>query len=396
MSIFDIFRRNKPQQKRGVQFLGGSAFSEVIGGGYHRMSENPEIVGACFRIAQLIASMTIYLMANTERGDIRINNELSRKIDIEPYPTMTRSDWMTAIMMTMLLYGDGNAIVYPHTANGYLNSLEPIPASRVGFSEIVGTSDYRVLIDNVSHDPRDLLHFRINPNRDHLWLGQGFRVPLKKVVDSLGQAAQTEQGFMQSKWKPSLIVKVDALTDEFSSPEGRQRLLDSYVSTNRVGEPWLIPAEQFSVEQVKPLSLSDLALSDMVTLDKRTVASVLGVPPFLLGIGDYKVDEWNGFVSNTLRPIAQGIEQEMTRKLILSPKMYLRFNVSKLYSYDLKTVSDVFGSLYDKGIVDGNEVRNQIGFEPRDGLDELHVLENYIPVSQIGDQNKLGGNSNAE
>lgn len=396
MSIFDIFKRRAARNQRGVQFLGGSAFTEIIGSGYHRMVDNPEIVGACFRIAQLISSMTIYLMANTEKGDMRITNELSRKIDIEPNPTMTRSDFMTAVVMTMLLYGDGNAIVYPHTSSGFIGSLEPIPASRVGFSEIVGTSDYRVLIDNVSHDPRDLLHFRINPNRDHLWLGQGFRIPLKKVVDSLGQAQDTSQGFMSSKWKPSLIVKVDALTDEFSSPEGRERLLNSYFKTTKAGQPWLIPAEQFSVEQVKPLSLSDLALNDMVTLDKRTVAAVLGVPPFLLGIGEYKVDEWNGFVNNTLRPMAQAIEQEMTRKLILSPKMYLRFNVSKLYSYDLKTISDVFGSLYDKGIVSGNEVRNQIGFEPRDGLDELHVLENYIPIDQIGNQNKLGGANSAE
>lgn len=396
MGIFDIFKRNKPQQKRGVQFLGGTAFTEVIGSGFHRMSDNPEIIGACFRIAQLLSSMTIYLMANTDKGDIRITNELSRKIDIEPNRNMTRSDFITAIVMTMLLYGDGNAIVYPHTQDGFIGSLEPIPASHVGFSEIVGTSDYRVVIDGVSYDPRDLLHFRINPNKDHLWLGQGFRIPLKKVVDSLGQAQDTSQGFMQSKWKPSLVVKVDAMTDEFSSPEGRQRLLDSYFSTAKSGAPWLIPAEQFSVEQVKPLSLSDLAINDMVTLDKRTVASVLGVPPFLLGVGDYKADEWDSFINNTIRPIAQSMEQEMTRKLIISPKMYLRFNVSKLYSYDLQKIASVYGTLYDKGIVTGNEVRNQIGMQPLDNLDELHVLENYIPITEIGNQNKLGGGSDAK
>ena len=88
---------------------------------------------------------------------------------------------------------------------------------------------------------------------------------------------------MSSKWKPSIIVKVDALTDEFSDPEGRKKLLDDYAMSGEAGEPWLIPAEQFSVEQVRPLTLSDLALDAMVTLDKRTVASVLGIPPFVLG-----------------------------------------------------------------------------------------------------------------
>ena len=41
---------------------------------------------------------------------------------------------------------------------------------------------------------------------------------------------------------------------EFSSPEGRRKLLNEYAGSAEAGEPWLIPAEQFSVEQVKPLS----------------------------------------------------------------------------------------------------------------------------------------------
>lgn len=80
-----------------------------------------------------------------------------------------------------------------------------------------------------------------------------------------------------------MIVKVDGMIEEFSSPEGRRKLLESYAMSGEVGEPWLIPAEQFSVEQVKPLTLSDLALDAMVTLDKRTVAAVLAFRPLCWG-----------------------------------------------------------------------------------------------------------------
>lgn len=121
--------------------------------------------------------------------------------------------------------------------------------------------------------------------RNTLGKDQGFRVALRDVAANLKQAAATEKGFMESKWKPSIIVKVDGMIDEFSSPEGRKRLLENYINTDKAGEPWLIPADQFSVEQIKPLSLSDLAIADVVQLDKRTVAAILGVPPFVLGSG---------------------------------------------------------------------------------------------------------------
>ena len=153
----------------------------------------------------------------------------------------------------------------------------------------------------------------------------------------------------------------------------------------------MIPAEQFAIEQIRPLSLSDLAISDVVTLSKQTVASIIGVPAFLLGAGEFKQDEWNAFIDATIRPIAQSIEQELTKKLLISPDWYWKFNVASLYSYNLETLASTYGGLYDRGIVTGNEVRDKLSMTPLDGLDQPLVLENYIPVTASGNQKKLEG-----
>lgn len=386
-------RRKRIQQKREVDKKSPIGVwltdSETLCcPGYTSLDQNPEIMTACKKIAELIGSLTIHLMANTEMGDKRIINELSRKIDIEPEMHMTRSTWMQSIVMNELLYGKGNSVVIPHTYNGAIVNLEPISASRVSF-EPIGYRDYKVLVDGKAHDPENVLHFVFNPDKTYLWKGRGVTTNLLTVAENLKQAAATEKGFMESKWKPSVIVKVDSLIDEFSNPDGRKKLLEDYVKSSEVGEPWLIPAEQFQVEQVRPLSLADLAIADTVQLDKRTVASIIGVPAFLLGVGEYNKEEWNNFIQSTIRTLVLGINQELTKKLIISPKMYLRLNHLSLLDWDIETIYKVFAGLSDKGIVTGNEVRDRLGMEQLEGLDELRILENYIPSDMIGAQKKL-------
>lgn len=387
-------KNRKPTEKRSsgsVAFLlSDEAYKTLCIPGYTPLSQVPEIMTAARRIAELIGSMTIHLMANEKSGDVRIVNELSRAIDIEPMPNMTRSTWIQAIVLTMLLYGDGNAIVQPHTYQGYLESLEPIAAERVTFIED-GFRDYKVMIDGKTKRPDSLCHFVYNPDRTYLWKGRGVTVALKEIADNLRQATKTTNAFMRSEWKPSVIIKVDAFNEDFRNPEKRKKILEEYVHPDEPGTPWVLPAEQFDVQQIKPLTLNDLAISNNVEIDKRTVASVMGVPPFLLGVGEYNKDAWNSFVQNTIRPITIAIQQELTKKLIRSPNMYLKFNVRSLMDWDIKTIYDVYGGMSDKGLATGNEVRELIGMAPLEGLDELRILENYIPLDKIGDQNKLSG-----
>ena len=388
---FRRFRR-KPKEKetRSTAFLTYGEFQELLSAGYTRLDQCPEIITACKRIAELIATMTLHLMSNTELGDTRIVNELSRKLDINPNQYMTRKTFIEFVVMNLLLYGRGNSIVKVHTDRGLLGDLEPIAAGRVSIiPETPPDYGYHVLIDGARYEHNDLLHFVFNPDEQYPFRGKGITVQLQTLADNLKQAETTKNAFMKSEWKPSIIVQIDGMIDEISDGKGRQRLLEQYVKAGEVGEPWLLPAEQFDVKEIRPLSLNDLALNDAVALDKQAVAAIIGVPAFLLGVGQYNRDEWNNFIQNTIRPIARGIEQEMTRKLILSDRWYLRFNVLSLMDYDVETKANIMCALSDRGFVTGNEVRDEVGMSPKEGLDELRTLENYIPNDKLGDQKKL-------
>lgn len=389
-----ISRKIKKRAEPGKITVGLADFETLGCIGYTRLIDNPEVRICVDLISDLVSNMTIYLMENTEQGDMRIKNELSRKLDIEPYTNMTKKTWLYNIVHTMLLEGNGNAFVLPKIRRtdglSYIANLKPMQPYMT--SIIMGIDDYTVSYGGKIYAPDDVLHFVSSPDPDYPYMGRGYRITLSDIVNNLHQASKTKSEFMTDKWRPSVIISVNGLTEEFESDAGREEILKKYISETGGGtKPWVIPDELIKVDQVRPLSLADLALNDAVELDKKTVAGIFGVPPFFVGVGEFHREEYNNFIQTKILSVANIVQQEMTAKLLINPNWYFKLNYMSLYSYSLDTLANMGMDLYTRGIATGNEVRDLIGMSPRSGLDELVILENYIPHGMIGNQSKLQG-----
>lgn len=352
--------------------------------GYTRLSDNPEVQTCVSVIADLVSDMTIHLMKNTDKGDIRITNELSRKIDINPTFGMTRKHFISWIVKTMLL--EGNAIVFPkYTRDGLIENLLPVPRDRVLISDV----DYQILIGQKPTKTDSLLHFVFNPDIDKPWKGRGFTIELRDVTTNLRQASKTKRDFLANQFMPSVIIGAAGLVGDLAVEQKREDIKERFGLKIQGGEPLVIPEGVFSVNQVKPLTLTDLAINDNVVLDKKTVAGLFGVPAYYLGVGDFNEREHNSFIRTRIMSIAMIIQQTLTQGLLLSPELYFRFNPRSLYSYSLTELATVGGNLSSRGIMTGNEVRDWIGLSPKDKLDDLTILENFIKLEDIGNQMKL-------
>ena len=122
-----------------------------------------------------------------------------------------------------------------------------------------------------------------------------------------------------------------------------------------------------------------------------TVAAVLGIPAFVLGVGDFNRDAWNNFINTTIMPLARNMEQELTKKLLYSPGWFFRFNSWSLFSYSINELVSAGAEMVDRMALRRNEWRGWVNLPPDPEMNQLLALENYIPVEKLGDQNKLNG-----
>ncbi len=390
------FRRHKTRADPVTLWLNGSDSRDILcPEGYTPLSKNEEIRRCVFKIADLVSNMTIMLMENGENGDIRLKNELSKKIDIYPNNNMTRKNFIHKLVTDMVL--TGNAVAYPQVQNGLIDNLKILNADSLHFDE-VGDS-YQIRYRGTPYYPDEVLHFVLNPDDDYPFKGQGYTQLIKETVMNLLQANATKKGFLKSKWKPSMIISINSDAEELQDPEKRSKILGSYTKTTEIGEPWLIPAGEIDVKTIQPLTLNDLAIQDSITLDLKVIASAIGVPGFMVGVGAFNKEEYNNFISTTIMSIAMILQQELSKKLLFSPTMYFKFNPKSLMQYNLTEQVQFVKELVGGGMLNRNEGRAEFDYPPVDkpGMNDYIVLENYVPVERVGDQKKLkGGDTGAE
>jgi HK97 family phage portal protein len=361
--------------------------------GYISITKNDEVKKCIHKIADLVSSMTIMLMENGDDGDIRLKNELSKKIDVYPNNFMVRKNFIYKIVSDMI--ATGNSVVMPQVQDGLLNNLNIWDINGVSFHG--DFERYFITYRLQNFDPDEVLHFVLIPDDLMPFKGQGFIPIVKDTIANLVQANTTKTGFLQSKWKPSLIIKVESDAEGMQIKEERDKILNSYVGDTDQGEPWIIPASEIDVKEVRPLSLQDLAIQESIELDKKAVASAFGVPAFMVGVGTFNKDEYNNFISSVIMPIAKVIEQELSKKIVYKPSWYFRFNAKSLMQYNLAEMTTHVKEMVAGGMINRNEGRNAFDYSPVDGLNEYVVLENYIPVADVGNQKKLkGGDESSE
>ncbi len=393
MGILNYFKRSTEQPTTTSNKIGyfmSSDAENILVSGYTKLSDSPEVVTAINTVADLVSNMTIQLMKNGDKGDTRVKNEISRLVDIAPNAYQTRKSFIFWIVKSMML--NGNAVVMPLTRNGEVKELKPLSSNKISFyHDLEDEFDYVIRYKNKDYAPQDLLHFVLNPGENLSFMGTSYKVNLNDVTHNLKQASATKRSFMSSEYMPSLVMMVDSDAD--LDEDEREKFEEKYLKRKDKNKPLLLPDGLVKFETIKPLTLEDLAIHESVKVDKETVASILGIPSFVLGVGTYSKDEWNNFINTKIMSIAQIIQQTLN-KLIVEPDMYFTFNPRSLYNYSLVEQVNAITALVKVNTLRRNEGRNWLGLPPDSEMDDLIVLENYLLQQDLSKQGKLNNDIN--
>ena len=198
-------KKEKPIEKKRTNSpmmlnVTAKEFLQLTAKGYTRLIDVPEVQTAINHVADQISVMTIKLMENTENGNKRIRNELSRKIDINPCKHITRQAWIKKIVKDMLV--NGNSFHLPFFSSGILDYIKPLENTKCSISSI--NDDYKIYYNGIAFEPDEILHFAYNIDEDKPYLGLGLRCSLNAVSKTLIQARTTQKALMESP-VPSLI-----------------------------------------------------------------------------------------------------------------------------------------------------------------------------------------------
>lgn len=311
-------------------------------------------ISAVWACVSLIASSIASLPLDAYRRatDARVEVKPRPRLLDRPHPDIATIDWLTQVVMSLLLRGNAWLLVVDVDSLGHPTALLPLDPALVQVRH-----DGTVTIGGKEVQPGDLRHIR-----GLSWPGkvEGLSV-ISYARQTLGLSLATEEfgaRFFSEGTQPSGVLS----TEEDVSPEDGKAMLDAWESSHsrRSRRPALLT----SGITWTPMSITPEESQFLETrrFSVEDVARLFGVPPHMIGAVD-KSTSWgtgieqqtHGFVTYTLRPWLTRLESALTD--MLPRPQFVRFNLGALLRGTATERYTAYQMAVDTGWLQIDEIR---------------------------------------
>lgn len=390
------FKKKKKQEERGCgnfDFLTYNSFN-----GYS--TSQALLSSAVYRCVEVISDSIAQLPLEPFKVDAQgykvkfTSHPTYRLLNKEPNNRMTRFTFIKTMIISMLLKGNAYAYI-ERDGKGDAVALYYIPA------DLVTIIKPQSLKDDISYSITGMKGVVESCNMIHLlnfsYDGITGISTLQNAKRTLGLATEAEnhaEGFFKGGANLAGVLKVQSSL----TTQQKQALKSSWQSAfnSSTGTPNGVAVLEGNMEfQPITISPSDSQLLETRKFNVVDICRFFGVSPvkaFDLSNSSYNTIEAAelAFLTDTLSPLLEKIEQEFERKLYKPSEkdsIDVRFNTSVLLRADKQSLANYYNTLFNNGVMNINEIRRELDLEATDGGDSHFVQVNLQTLEKATSSN---------
>ncbi len=306
----------------------------------------------------------------------------------EPNEFMSRFSFMKALVVSMLLKGNGYAYI-ERDRKGDVIALQLLDSSLVTLNFTIGKAKslkYSVTgIGEVEYcDMIHLLNFSYDGINGVSTLRHAHQT-LNLATDAESQA----QGFFKGGCNLAGILKVQSILNDKQKNTLKSGWQTAFNASN--GTPNGIAILEGNMD-FQPITVnpSDAQLLETREYNVIDICRFFGVSPvkaFDLSKASYSTVEATqlAFLTDTLQPLLEKIELEFERKLFKPSEkknIDIRFDTSVLLRTDKQSQAEYYQKLFSIGVLSVNDIRKQLDLSAIDHGDKTFVQVNIMPLDR--------------
>jgi len=334
-------------------------------------------------IADAVSTLPLY--AYQRVGGSRRPVDPTPPLIEQPFAEISRQDWLTQVMVSLLLRGNSYSQVAERDRLGYPTQLVPLHPDQVAVRRRSdGQREY--LVNGRATPSADIVHIP-----GIMFPGSLIRInPIEMARTSLSLAKQAEaygEAFFRNSAQASVVVEVPGSLDEEETLE----MARSWAAAHQGVGMSHLPAVVTGGAKVTQISINpdDAQFLETRNLSRLEIAMLFRVPPHKLGDTD-RTTSWGtgieqqeiAWVTDTLRSWLNRLESAITP--LLPDDVFARFNLAGRLRGDTLQRFSAYTMARMGGWSNIDEIREKEDEPPLpDGLgqDYLQPL-NYVPIGQ--------------
>ena len=366
-----------------------------------------DAVWSCVRlISETIATLPLFIYKRDDsgRGIIDDKHPLYRILHDRPNADMTATEFWTATVAAILLWGNSYAAITRKNDEGNIAS-DPGPDNPV--IAITPMRPDRVTVRR--HTDGTLTYhysfqgFIANLEESQVFHIKGFSLdglvgiaPISQARQGLATAMAAEKtagSFFRNGMRPSAVMEAPTyLTDP--QREQARGIIERFSGAMNTGGVPLMEGG-WKLNTAISLPPEDAQLLATRAFHVEQIARWFMVPPPMIGHMDKSTAWGTGleqmmqwFVMFSLRPHLERIEQAISKSLMTATdqlESYAEFNVEGLLRGDSKSRAELYKTLITYGLRTPNEIRALDNEAPDPNGNDLLVMSTMLPIKLLGE-----------